>query len=404
MGQAPSLIYENTNSILVDGLALIDSAFSVVKFWGDTPQGFCRMSERFSEILPRKHDSASLSQVVFGKKDHEDIAMKLFFNPRSDDNGLIIEGEIYEKIIQKLLKRKVTPHVLGFYAFAKCDDKIFNDLSNIVQNSYESKLQSGIDRLKKQSLRINGTLEGGVYALVIQKAVNCMPLEDWLMYPHSHEETVAVFFQILYTLEAFNRYGLRQNDMHFKNIMVQETKQNEINEYIVDGVKFYVSTRWNVFIFDFDRGSVSPTLANNNTEMKNTGLTVGENICRTIGSCNGVNPKYDTFKFLCVWRSTKVGKKLLWSEFISWATNIEPDNMFCFLPQSKKRGASVEYIPPDGLDEERSSKLRKGTDQSNSYEKSTFMRPTIELLNHDIFSIFSNTPKPVQNTFSLPPV
>jgi hypothetical protein len=246
MGQTASLIQSAENSILVDGLALVDSYLNNITNWSSVPDGFCKIADHVSNLRPRQHDSVSNSQIMFGKKQHEDVALKVFYQPPKQDNGLMIEGEIYEKVIQKMLEDKHTPNVLKFYAFAKCDPSLLQGIRDIVDPKYYGLYDEGVMNLENTK-ETKKWFESKPMAcvLAIEKAVNCVNLHDWLQYPHSKSDISSVLFQVFYTLEVFNRYGLRHNDLHFGNILVCDTKlHNTFFEYDVDGDKYYIPMRW----------------------------------------------------------------------------------------------------------------------------------------------------------------
>src|SRR4051812_29272499 len=92
-----------------------------------------------------------------------------------------------------------------------------------------------------------------------------MTLDKFYNDPKNDDHLLGIYFQILYTLEVFNRYGLRHNDLHRGNVFVQttmESKEKEIEiektyiEYIVNDVRFFIPSQFMALIYDFDRASV----------------------------------------------------------------------------------------------------------------------------------------------------
>ena len=100
----------------------------------------------------------------------------------------------------------------------------------------------------------------------------------------------SIIFQVLFTLQIFNIFGLRHNDLHLENILVQKNTTPTFYIYfITDTIYFAIPVNYCVKIFDFDFSATK--------EIKNYKLDY-EGYCLSMGICNQKNIKYDLFVFL----------------------------------------------------------------------------------------------------------
>jgi hypothetical protein len=119
-----------------------------------------------------------------------------------------------------------------------------------------------------------------------------------------------IIFQILYTLEVFNRLGLRHNDLHPNNIFIEVLPAPKKNYYIIKANEMMeVESYFCVKIFDFDdsashcqKGLLNPMyhgLVDQLQEKKTcfNSKSTGDR-CRAFGICNDVNTKFDTYLIL----------------------------------------------------------------------------------------------------------
>lgn len=98
-----------------------------------------------------------------------------------------------------------------------------------------------------------------------------------------------VLFQLLYTLETFNRSTppLRHNDLHLNNVWANRVGDGFITYVVSETEAYRVPTKgWFIRLFDFDWAYNGKA---------NTKLTEH---CPERGTCNVANPDFDTYKVM----------------------------------------------------------------------------------------------------------
>ena len=106
----------------------------------------------------------------------------------------------------------------------------------------------------------------------------------------------ALLFQLLWTIEAFNRYGLRHNDLHPGNVFASSYDKWGVFQLPEGGVTFYVPRgSMRPYIYDFDR---SVWTAKGAVPQENAWVSGESYLCRSYGSCSDPNPYYDAYRVL----------------------------------------------------------------------------------------------------------
>ena len=146
----------------------------------------------------------------------------------------IMEVQIYSDFINPLIKHKITPHVIPLIGY-----------------SFESSKSSrNVMLLKNIQPQINGLNR---YADILKSKSLTLTfiLNNFL--------NKKIFFQLVYTLAAFEQVGIQHNDLHLNNIMI-ETLEKEISYvgYIISSkiMVFVRNVKFLPRIYDYDRSSV----------------------------------------------------------------------------------------------------------------------------------------------------
>lgn len=283
---------------------------------------FCEPGYQYKHLQAIEHTTQSNSQIIFadvllkilGNQHETPAVIKMFLDPKYSkyDDSSSVEARIYMDVVSKLLEYNNTPNIIAPLAHVKCTGIIQKLIAASEDDKTVKTLEGSLDRLidkainqaySNQDTSYVTELEelhktGGIdtmQLLVLEQAVNAANLFEWLKdrkkFRISENDLVSVIFQVLYTLECFNRVKLRHNDLQQTNIFVQETSKKSVNmylEYIVEGISYYIPSKLLALIYDFDRASTN-TIKNE---------YVHKNYCKNFGQCNTDNPKFDTFKFL----------------------------------------------------------------------------------------------------------
>lgn len=268
--------------------------------------GNCDLSEIFS-VFNIKTDKTSASSTVIaigelelplteeleefiGTTDNSVILKTSFEGQSPLDNSLEVERKIYENIVKKLLNNHNTPHLMNYLASYSC-----NQQHIIFGNKFIGEYDKYLDALPDRDQYVL-TKE---YFLILEKS-NGIELNKWLLRSEngsiSEKDLLAIMCQILQVLTVFMREGLRHNDLHFGNIFIEELPKEKTFYYFFEEKgksrrHIQLKTRWDVKIYDFDRGSIYyPGIPRN--------LELDVYFCEQYGQCCFPNTKFDLFIFI----------------------------------------------------------------------------------------------------------
>jgi hypothetical protein len=384
----------------------------------------CDLSKNFVNLKVLQKTSTSVSVILLGdliehskRASSRDVlyfipvALKIFYPPPDPqlNNSLKTEATIYEYLTKNLYLKKHTPHLIRHIAHLTCTD-IKGMIDNISQDeTLKKQLTSALLKLKNDTnfdLRAFGSAiqDKGVQTtdpltvLAVEQALNSKTGYAFLEFFIDNPSTPMppnilkiLVFQILWTLECFNRIGMRHNDLHMNNFFVQLYNPDEANynySYTLpDGKTFYFTTvPFSVKIFDFDRSNIEGVT-------DNTLLSRGNpsELCNKIGICRGPNPKYDTLKFLCTlytWLEEERKSNPEFDQFIE--TNISKD-LFTYLQQNAAKNKRIDecvllsadggdFIPPDFP-----------SFPVDQVPKGIYMNSTLKMLSSPYFDKFTTT-------------
>jgi hypothetical protein len=353
-----------------------------------------------------------ISDLIINKKALK-VAVKMFYK-HQENVGMISEVTLYRDVVSHLKDLNHTPHVVAFVAWAFCRDFTKN-LNKIKDKKVREEVIKMLDSLgptyedaaKKKIPLVTGVAAHNLNVLMTEAVDPGLALKEFIYTKRAEIDPPRlrkIIFQTLWTLECFNRVGLRHNDLHLTNIMMEfhPTAQKGLKQFayqLPNGDTIYLSNDEMVRIFDFDRGILWDT-AKNKILLKNGILT--KDFCKTYAQCNTWNPYADTYKFLF-----EILRRLLkyiipsqpaasaqWNEmkdFIDWA--ISPKLRQMTIDAAKK------YSQGDGPE----NALRIYGDTRDYIPKPDEMKTTAEMLQHGIFDPLKlHPPTAIDQTFTLP--
>lgn len=253
------------------------------------------------------------------------------------DDSLSIELLNYEFVANVMIRKRWTPNLASYVASFQCSPK---DLASLPNEEKAQILYNSMYAMDGKCLSVkcavdqesdNLIFDRNIVNVLITERMTGEKLEDWMQRPHPLAMWKSVLFQILYTLECFNRIGFRHNDLHLGNIFIENIPGAPmytfymINDDDADYLK--VPTKnCQVRIYDFDRStllcnvdSINPAYAADITipyerklELMSAGSVTGcENTrmrlhCEREGACQAPNAKFDAFTVLgLLWASTE---------------------------------------------------------------------------------------------------
>jgi len=189
------------------------------------------------------------------------------------NNSLIVEQKIYENVCKKLLFDQNTPHLMGYLGSYNCA------VSNL---KLPHDVQEAFNEMRK--VLEEEHYDTSTVSLLFLEQSPGKQLSKWILMNQDRRDILNVSFQILITLNCFSIVGLRQNDLHFGNIFVEELEEPIVLYYRNSSGNKYVAleTTYICKIYDFDRGTIYYPGVPRNTQYPFLNTPTPENIERDL--------------------------------------------------------------------------------------------------------------------------
>lgn len=221
---------------------------------------------------------SSENTVVYGvfNVNTSKVVLKMVFNDKGDNRKDNDEDLLYN-VTNNLILRNNTPHLIFKYGSLRCEN-------------FEAppKLKELMDSLNKNTKLLT--------TIVLESGYNGNPTKTLFETFKSQLTPLSkmqIMFQIMWTLECFNKIGFQHNDLHSQNILVSTLKTPKIFTYKYNNILFQLKTKYVVKIFDFDRSTKRPT------KIDKTKIDVQVldkfRLCAWYGQCNKFTKKFDLF-------------------------------------------------------------------------------------------------------------
>lgn len=206
------------------------------------------------------------------------------------------EKTIYS-IMNILVNKNITPHVFTLTNSTNTEIPI-SKINKILQKDLKKLFSSKVNYIYPFIIETSDYTKKNIsmydfFILIIEKKI-----------PNIEIIFLIILFQIMYTLNVFNIIGVKHNDLHLKNIMVQINYKNilsknhdiYLNKYIIHDNEYLIpNIGIDIRIYDFDR---SCKFSNKiYPEYKFIESTEIKSLHNVNTNCN-VNESFDTFKIL----------------------------------------------------------------------------------------------------------
>ena len=233
--------------------------------------------------------------AVLETKDHGTMACKLtrYYKPAKGDRKVEDPGwhevKMYN-LLNHLVNDNVTPFILKNVLFRFGMHR--KDLHPSVRFRFEPPMATHYHALLTESV----------------EGKNMKTLHDFLYKEQGVATLQNIVFQVLWTLECFNRIGVRHNDLHPGNIFVFKHKRSYFKYYRIfkykdekgkQHVLYVPATDYEVRIFDFDRSAKRPMSSQKLKNKYKPGITFNyTDLFMKRHTLSNKNPQFDTFKFM----------------------------------------------------------------------------------------------------------
>lgn len=332
------------------------------------------------------------------------VLVKCFFQYEKEekDNSLLVETEIYNKVIRQLIALKYTPNVVYPLASVHCDDFALDKVRDTV--AYNA-IRENLARLK-ESTGYDETAWQKFHMLVLENRAS-MPLTQFITDMNVGIEVWrSILFQLFWTIEVFTRVGLVHQDLHLRNILVEIGTLSEKNLWYQLDEKKWVrcSAKVVAFIIDFDRATYTDTGVLKGTKpLFNT--LIQNKFCKNSGQCNVYNNKMDAFSL--VWhlkrRERSLPREI--TPFLTWIMRGDSEGLL--QTEWGHKGQLCSVAERTAVQETRLSKIRdikyKNTCNGPGTLTDAQMRPVSEILSSYFFQplIWSTAPSDTTEYWSL---
>ena len=312
-------------------------------------QGFASYNPLLIENLANNNDKL---KVLYRNLNKEAFLKMYKINKKElqDNNGLDVEKKIYKYVTPHMIENHYTPHVVVYIASFDCPVKGKNNIKlstyfsdqRVIPPRSSWKNPNDIEdfdtmlnnTISDKDARIGGLKTAPITVIVTEKAEDALPFGDWLntkkyewikknaitgikefgpikdLDMNAMNDLKLILFQLYYTLEVFNRYGLKHNDLHDGNFWIEPGNPNHVYWYVIEDENgklqiFKLPAKIVIKIYDFDRSVLNKNKINsfkNRFELINTSLDfmwIDRPAPTGIYTHNEKDPLTDTFKVTC---------------------------------------------------------------------------------------------------------
>jgi serine/threonine protein kinase len=228
-------------------------------------------------LTPEEKGSGSKSVIAMGIHKHSgfQVVIKAFAANRNKKHK--VRNLLYEVMVYEAMRRLAAdvPHFI----------------TSIASYDYDLAELQGKEELNNLLTAIQ-TVNPKQYDKVYMLITNLGPplaLEDYLDAAKRDENTaMSILFQILFCLHSLIMKGFQHNDLHIRNILIEENPNCDRAVYVVEGVQFSVPIPVKIYIYDFDFSSCG--ICGPNKFLKDH--------CEAYGICHERNPRFDIYTVL----------------------------------------------------------------------------------------------------------
>lgn len=293
----------------------------------------CDMNKYIKKIKGLKSNSASPSDtwivyfkdnITYNLNNIEKGFLKIFID--TDDTkqleklALKYELDIYKNVINNLIKYNICPNFVRYLSYGeKCsyenllnilDGKLISDDNKLLDlEECKYNLNRNINYIlnlkadrpsiqsEKRMLRIfDFSKQPYKYNIILLEDMeNSIFFSKWLReYGQKmdyEEELWNILFQITVACYSMSLCKLVHNDLHSGNIFIKYLDRETKFVYNINGEKIIIKTKFQAFIYDFDRG-YKKSLGNNP-------LLESKILCDKFSQCNIFVNNKDIIKILC---------------------------------------------------------------------------------------------------------
>jgi hypothetical protein len=229
--------------------------------------------------------------------------------PRKTD-GLMYELRVYRKVVSPLIERHVCPNFVRYLSSTTgCG---FADVQRILSSQGVKELNfkrslcymtkpparaaAHIAPRKRPAINDHVTLTEVAainnmkldvhdlkFGMLLTQDRRVVTLSDWLKTPRNNSDFACMMLQVTAALRAMELSLFAHNDLHMRNILVEENDSSTNVLYNVDRRKFGICVWFRILIFDFDRAFVKQ-LGTNSLIEKHKSYQKGFEPGRDLGS------------------------------------------------------------------------------------------------------------------------
>jgi len=287
------------------------------------------------KITPRLLDGVYRNAQERG---YDRMVVKMFRQYYLIDNGGAVERDLYEHVLSEMIMRRTCPHLLHYFGSSSLPLQEVFGASKRKQNPVLKAAQSKLGIVKTE-------LNSEVQLVLLERVADLVTLDDLakrekrIDSPSAKFQTwISILFQILYTLQCFARNGLKQNDISFKNFLVEKLKRPRVLLYDLqrDDHRFVeLKVDHFVRIIDFDQSSMYHPWVERNIRLDLQIFCAEHSVC----NYSAHNEHYDTFGFVFQLMQVAKTKSPALSEWLSLYIDIESAQ---FLETTHKQSMALD--------------------------------------------------------------
>jgi hypothetical protein len=260
----------------------------------ETQINYCDFENSLINLKYKDHTTASNTIIFFAslvsdflKNNNLPVVLKMFFAKDSiNTQSELTEANIYKYITKNIILTKESECFVSYIGLARCQDILKNIDKEIID---KKKILERIYQMEKKE-----EIKDDIYILITEQIENNISFSKFIKNSENIKEKdlFKIILLILHALYIMTKHKIQHNDDHFGNILIKEL--NEPKKFLikVGNKKFSVKSKYQPYIFDWDRGFIENKIEN---------PYLSEKRCHTRSSaeCGKFNPKRDIYTFAC---------------------------------------------------------------------------------------------------------
>jgi serine/threonine protein kinase len=199
------------------------------------------------------------------------------FEECRNEHGLEYENTIYTRTNDALLS--MSPNFIKYYKTLTVQPGEIETLENAMEAKTRRRKRCKVDTNREYKI------------MILERIEDIQTLDEFINNLHTDDSILKVCAQVIVSLAVMSRLGLKHNDLHPRNVLVEKLSQRQnlvYRDHKGNVIATIMDVRYKIYIFDWDMSYYKSIGSNPRVEsLKHLGIT------------NFIDYSYDLLFFLC---------------------------------------------------------------------------------------------------------